>query len=732
MKIKIYHLLLFIFTINISAIKADEGMWLPLLLKQLNESDMQSRGLKLSAEDLYSINRSSLKDAIVHFGGGCTGELISPEGLMLTNHHCGYSQIQSHSSVKNDYLTNGFWAKSRAEELANPGLTATFIISMEDVTQKVLKGVLTNMSESLRDSLIAQNSRSIEKEAVLGTHFEAKIKPFYNGNEFYMYITETFRDVRLVGAPPSSIGKFGGDTDNWMWPRHTGDFSVFRIYANKENKPADYSTENVPFIPRHFFPVSLKGVEQGDFTMVYGFPGRTNQYLTSYAVDNIMHVSNPAKIKIRTTRLDIWDKEMKKSDEVRIQYAAKYASVSNYHKKWIGENRGLKKLNAIEAKRNFETKFTDRLAENPDHATKYGSLLKDFKVLYDQLDKIQKPYDYFGEAVMAVEIIKLANTFMAIAESANNPAKTKDEYLQQLENLRAIGKGHFKNYNAVTDQKIFTALLEMYQKDVNASNHPEIFKTIDKKFKGDFNKYAQFVFDGSVMSSAEKINKFIDAQEASVKKNGTFTKEMAKTISRDPAYELMISFIKNYRLVILPEITRINNELNRLNRTYMQALREVIPEKKYYPDANSTLRVAYGKVDGYEPADGVEYIYYSTLSGIMEKENPEIDEFIVSDKLKELYKNKDFGQYADKNGELRVAFIASNHTTGGNSGSPVIDGNGYLIGTNFDRNWEGTMSDIMYDPERVRNISVDIRYTLFVIDKFAGAGYLLNEMKIIK
>ncbi|MDQ3191478.1 MAG: S46 family peptidase [Bacteroidota bacterium] len=732
MKTKIYFLLLFAFLYKINGVRADEGMWLPLLLKQLNESDMQSRGLKLSAEDLYSVNKSSLKDAIVHFGGGCTGEVISGEGLMLTNHHCGYGQIQSHSSVKNDYLTDGFWAKSRDEELVNPGLTATFIIRMEDVTQSVLQGVLANMSETLRDSIIAHNSKNIEREAIKGTHYEAKIKPFYNGNEFYMYITETFRDVRLVGAPPSSIGKFGGDTDNWMWPRHTGDFAVFRIYANKENKPADYSTENVPFIPRHFFPVSLKGVEKGDFTMVYGFPGRTNQYLTSYAVENIMNVSNPAKIKIRTTRLDIWDKEMKKSDEVRIQYAAKYASVSNYHKKWIGENRGLKKLNAIETKKNFEEKFTDRLAENPDFGTKYGTLLSDYKNLYQQLDKVQKPYDYFVEAVMAVEIIKLANIFIPIAESGTNTALTKEELEKLLEKLEASAKGHFKNYNATADKKVFAALLSMYQQDVDKSSHPEIFKTIEKKHKGDFNKYADFVFENSIMASPEKLYAFLDEQQAAVKKDGNYTKKASKTIATDPAFELMMSFLNNYRTVIHPEIARINDEVNRLNRTYMQALREVIPEKKYYPDANSTLRVTYGKVDGYEPIDGVEYIHYTTLSGIMEKENPEIDEFVVPAKLKELYKNKDFGQYADKNGELRIAFIASNHTTGGNSGSPVIDGNGYLIGTNFDRNWEGTMSDIMYDPERVRNISVDIRYTLFVIDKFAGAGYLLDEMKIIK
>jgi hypothetical protein len=732
MNLRIFRLVVLLALAFAKPVLADEGMWLPMLLKQMNEADMQKNGLRLSAEDLYSINRSSLKDAIVHFGGGCTGEVISPEGLMLTNHHCGYGQIQSHSSVEKDYLTKGFWAMSRSEELPNAGLTATFIIRMEDVTARVLEGVTDNLTEAERDTIIGRNIKAIEKEAVKGTHYDAKVRAFYHGNEFYMFVSETFRDVRLVGAPPSSIGKFGGDTDNWMWPRHTGDFAVFRIYANKENKPADYSTDNVPYIPRHFFPISLKGIEEDEFTMVYGFPGRTNQYLTSYAVEQIMKVSNPAKIKIRTTRLNIWDADMKKSDAVRIQYAAKYASVSNAHKKWIGENRGLRKLDAIEKKKAFEKEFTSRIEANTDLKNKYGKLLSEYKDIYKQLDGLQKPFDYFIEAAMAPEALRMANGYMQLHDAAGNPNMPKEERLKMLEKLKNGSKGFFKDFNAETDKKIFAALVKMYRDDVDAAFHPEAFHMIDKKYKGDWAAFANELYGKSIFVSQERLNRFIEAEEKAVKKDGKFSKNLVKNLNADPAFQLMSSFVSLYRSKILPEYTRLNNEVNRLNRTWMAAQREIMHEKKYYPDANSTLRVTYGKAKGYEPYDGAIYKYYTTLDGIMEKEDPAIDDYEVPERLKELHKKKDYGQYADKDGNLRIAFCASNHTTGGNSGSPVLNGDGHLIGTNFDRNWEGTMSDIMYDPDRVRNITVDVRYTLFVIDKFAGAGYLLNEMKIIK
>jgi hypothetical protein len=733
MKNRILSLLIVIFLSATHLVKADEGMWIPILLKELNESDMKARGLKLSAEDIFKMNKSSMKDAIVHFGGGCTGEMISPQGLMLTNHHCGYGQIQSHSSVEKDYLTNGFWAKNHKEELQNPGLTATFIVRMQDVTSAVMEGVLSDMSEQKRDSIISANIRRIEKETVEGTHYNAIIKPFFYGNEFYLFITETFRDVRLVGAPPSSIGKFGGDTDNWMWPRHTGDFALFRVYANKENRPADYSPDNVPFKPRHYFPISLKGVEEGDFTMVYGFPGRTNQYLSSFAVEQITNISNPARIKLRTEKLKIWDEDMKKSDKVRIQYAAKYASISNYHKKWIGENRGLKKLNAIEAKKEFEKTFASRVQADPEKQKLYAHLLPEFEKLYKQMENHLRSYDYFIESVMGVEILRYASSYLPFADmvsKSNAPAGETEKVLNNLENGIS---GYFKNYNSPTDKKVFASLLKIYREDVEAYAHPELFKTeLDKKFKGDFDRYSEQVFEKSIFASEEKMNKFISGLRASFKKNGKLTSKDVSALYKDPAYRLISGFTEIFRKNTMPEYQRINNEINILSRTYMNAMRQLMPERKYYPDANSTLRVTFGQVEGYEPADGVKYIYYTTLDGIMEKEDPDNEDFVVPEKLKELYKNKDYGPYAHKDGRLRIAFVASNHTTGGNSGSPVIDAEGNLIGTNFDRSWESTMSDIMYDPEMVRNITCDIRYTLFVIDKFAGAKHLIQEMKIVR
>jgi hypothetical protein len=702
-------------------LRADEGMWIPLLLKQLNESDMQAKGLKLSAEDLYSINKSSLKDAIVHFGGGCTGEIISGEGLMLTNHHCGYGQIQNHSSVEKDYLTNGFWAMNKNEELSNPGLTATLIVRIEDVTNMVLKGVRDDMSERVRDSVINVNIKYIEKDAVKGTHYEARIRPFYNGNEYYMFITETFKDVRLVGAPPSSIGKFGGDTDNWMWPRHTGDFSIFRIYADKDNKPADYSKDNVPYKPKHFFPISLKGVKENDFTMVYGFPGRTNEYLPSYAVDLIVNISNPAKIKVRDERLAIWDAEMKKNDTIRIQYAAKYASVANAWKKWIGESKGVKRFNGVQKKEEQEKEFTKRIQANQEWNIKYAGLLDKFKVSYNELAYYTSPNDYFIEAIMAIESFSLARGAMPLIDLSTKQPLNNEEIKKQTEKMLSGSEGFFKNYNSNTDKKIFAAMLELYIRNVDKAFYPSIISDLQKKYKLDFNKIADEVYAKSIFTDKKRYTDFMTSYDA----------KKIKKISSDPVYVIFESFWKLYINQIAPNVQRINTELALLQRTYMKALREVMPEKRYYPDANSTLRVAYGKVEGYEPMDAVKYNYYTSLDGIIEKEDPKNDEFIVPEKLKTLFKNKDYGQYG-VNGTLPVAFVASNHTTGGNSGSPVLDAEGNLIGTNFDRVWEGTMSDIMFDPDRCRNISVDVRYTLFIVDKFAGAGYLLNEMRLIK
>lgn len=717
-KTGILFLALSFFTLNI--LKADEGMWLPMLLKSLNEADMQSKGLKLSAEDIYSINKSSLKDAVVQFGGGCTAEIISDKGLLLTNHHCGYGQIQAHSTVENDLLTNGFWAMKQSEELPNPGLTATFIVRMEDVTAKVLANVTDAMTDADREKKVIEAIAAITKEVTSTSRYGAFIRPFYYGNEYYMFVTETFRDIRLVGAPPSSIGKFGGDTDNWMWPRHTGDFSMFRIYANKNNEPADYSTDNVPYKPKYVIPVSLKGAEENDFTMVYGFPGRTTEYLSSYAVNMIMNESDPAKVKIRETRLRILDEDMKASDKVRIQYSAKYASLANYWKKWAGEINGLKKLDAINKKKTFEQEFLQKVNTDASAKSKYGNLFSDFEKMYSQYSVLNKQRDYYVEALLGIEAVNYALTFNETIEALNGGKKAAD-LQKNIDKLKADLPAFYKDYNASTDEKICAAMLKMVSENLDKSQQAAIFAEIEKKYKGDFKKYAASVFSKTMFSSQEKMTAALNDPDKSYKK-----------IMKDPVYLLMKSSFDKFYKDVRPQYNDLDAKITTLNRTYMKAMRELVTTKKYYPDANSTLRVAYGKVKGYYPKDGVFYNYYTTLNGLMDKENPLVDEFIVSPRLKELYQKKDYGQYADKNGELRVAFCASNHTTGGNSGSPVFNGEGQLIGTNFDRNWEGTMSDIMYNPDQVRNIVLDVRYTLFVIDKFAGAGYLLDEMKIVR
>jgi len=717
-KIIILFLTVNLFTLQLS--RADEGMWLPVLLKSLNESDMQSKGLKLSAEDIYSINKSSLKDAVVQFGGGCTGEIISDKGLLLTNHHCGYGQIQAHSTVENDLLTNGFWAMNQSQELPNPGLTVTFIVRMEDVTAKVLANVKSGMNDADREKAVNEAIAAITKEVTSASRYGAFIRPFYYGNEYYMFVTETFRDIRLVGAPPSSIGKFGGDTDNWMWPRHTGDFSMFRIYANKNNEPADYSADNVPYKPKYVIPVSLKGAEENDFTMVYGFPGRTTEYLSSYAVDMIMNESDPAKVKIRETRLKILDEDMKASDKVRIQYSAKYAGLANYWKKWAGEINGLKKLDAINKKKAFEQELMEKINAGDASKAEYGNLFSDFEKAYAQYRVLNKQRDYYVEGLLGIEAVNYALTFNETIELLSSGKKAAD-LQKNIDKLKADLPAFFKDYNAATDEKICAAMLKIVSENLDKSQQADLFEEISKKYKGDFGKYAKAVYSKTIFTSQDAMSAALNDMDKGYKK-----------LMKDPVYKLMRSGFNKFYKDVRPQYNDMDAKIMTLNRTYMKAMRELVTSKKYYPDANSTLRVAYGKVKGYYPKDGVFYNYYTTLNGLMEKENPLVDEFMVSPRLKELYEKKDYGQYADKNGELRVAFCASNHTTGGNSGSPVFNGEGQLIGTNFDRNWEGTMSDIMYNPDQVRNIVLDVRYTLFVIDKYAGAGYLLNEMKLVK
>ena len=666
--------ILIIALVGTTQIRADEGMWLPSeILKKIK--DIQSQGFKLSAEDIYSVNQSSLKDAVVRFGRGCTGELISSEGLLITNHHCGFGQIQSHSSVEHDYLKDGFWAMSRAEELPNPGLTVSFLEYMIDVTDDVLKGYKPKMSEEKRIEIVAKNSRKIEEKAVKGKKgLEAHVKPIYYGNQYFLFVYKVYSDVRLVGAPPSSIGKFGGDTDNWMWPRHTGDFSMFRVYADENNEPAEYSENNVPYRPKKFFKINAKGISEGDFTMVYGFPGTTREYLFSDAVKYTALVSNPHKIALRTLRLDIQKHEMDKNQAVRIQYASKNASVANAWKKWQGEAKGILKMKAIENKQAFEAKF-DQWAEGKPE---YENLVERFKELYESIEELSLVQDYQLEALNAVEIISFAGKG------------------QQNADL------FYKDYYMPIDKASFIALYKAYDKNIADHYQSPYFKEQLQKF-GTIEAWADALF-------AEKPNL-----------------EMAAEIYKETnAY-----FMDN----IAPTLSAVNKEITLLYRAYMKGQMEYHEVhqtgKVFYPDANSTLRVTYGKVKGYSPADAVYYTPISSLDGIIAKDNPDIYDYDIPQRLRDLHAEKDYGQW-EVNGSVPVAFIATNHTSGGNSGSPVLDAEGNLIGVNFDRVWEGTMSDVVYDPEICRNISLDIRYALFVIDKLAGASHLLKEMEVLK
>lgn len=696
---------------------AKEGMWIPTLLEKYNIEEMQQMGFKLTAQDIYDVNNASMKDAVVIFGGGCTGELISDEGLLITNYHCGYRQIQTHSSVENDILTNGFWAMNKGEELPNQGLTVRFLEYMKDVTSDVLKNT-EELSEEEKSEVIRKNSKRIETEASENAKYRTQVKPLFYGNQYFLYVYKTYTDVRLVGAPPSAIGKFGGDTDNWMWPRHTGDFSVFRIYADKNNEPAEYSPDNVPFKPKKFFPISMKGIHPGDFTMVFGNPGSTQQYIPHQEVNIIMNQRDPDRIKIRDTKLQIIGAAMEKDPKVRIQYSAKYQGISNSWKKWQGEIKGLQRLDAVDKKLEFEQEFKKWAERNAKWEKTYQPVFKEFDILYRQYSELVKAADYYSEIVSrGPEIFNLATRGNSILNNLESNQTERVERLKKdmLEYLDTF----FKDFNQPTDEKLFVELLPILNENLDVEFLPSDFQEVMKKYNQ--KKLLKNVYRKSVFSDRSKLQSLLE--------NGN-DRQLLK-LRKDPLIVLVKSLNFYYDVKIKPIVDTLRENIDRNMKIYMAGIMEMQSGQPLYPDANLTLRITYGKVEGYEPMDGIKYEYYTTLSGIIEKDNPEIYDYDVPDKLKDLYKNKDFGNY-EVNGDVPVCFTASNHTSGGNSGSPVINANGELIGLNFDRCWEGTMSDIMYDPKMCRNITLDIRYALFIIDKFAGAGYLLDEMKILK
>ena len=686
------------------------GMWIPSMLKGMNESEMKSLGMKMSAQDIYDVNQSSLKDAIIHFNGGCTSEIISPKGLLLTNHHCGYGEIQKHSSVENDYLQDGFWAKDLASELPNPGMVATLIVSIHDVTTAVLEGVMQLPSEAEKQKRIQENIARVQATFPKEKWQDNRIRVFYEGNQYILFVTETFKDVRLVGAPPSSIGKFGSDTDNWVWPRHTGDFAMFRIYAGKDNKPAEYSKDNVPYTPKHFLPISLDGVAEGDFTMVFGFPGRTQEYLPAVAVEQIVNSLNPAKIAIRDAALKVQDGFMRKDQAIKIQYASKYASVANYWKKWIGESQGLKKSNAVQIKKDFEKEFQNRVTKSGKSA-EYGSLLANFEKNYQEIDQYALARDYFVETVLRnTELLSVGFRLYQLEQVYK--ARGEQAFTDRKNNTITSLEGFYKDFNAKVDEKVFEQLMALYTK--NSPLLPADIKALDIK------KTTALVYGKSKLTSYKGAQELLKGDAKTVFKN----------LNKDAGYQLVKKLADNFYNTISPKYDEINLEIAALQRTYMKAQLELFPDGRYFPDANSTLRVTYGQVKGYSPSDAVYYEPVTHLEGVLEKYVPGDYEFDVPAKLIELINNKDYGQYAE-NGKMPVCFIATNHTTGGNSGSPAIDANGNLIGLNFDRVWEGTMSDIYYDPAICRNIMVDIRYVLFIVDKFANAKHLIDEMKLV-
>ncbi len=707
---------------------ANEGMWLPMLLGR-NYEDMKAHGLQLTPEQIYDINNGSLKDAIVSFGGFCTGEIISDQGLILTNHHCGYGQIQSHSSTEHDYLTDGFWAYEKSQELPNEGLFVRFLVRMEDVTNRVLNELNDDMSETERSQAIAKIGKTIADEATEGNHYDANVRSFFHGNEFYLFVYETFNDIRLVGAPPSSIGKYGGDTDNWMWPRHTGDFSLFRVYADKDGMPADYAEDNVPLKPKHSLPVNITGVKDGDFTMVMGYPGSTDRYLSSYGVKQAIEKYGPAVVRVRDLKLKVMKKYMNADPATRIQYASKYARVSNYWKYYIGQTEQLQSNKVYEKKKAIEEEFQKWVNADPARKAKYGETLQMFDEAYSSTDASVTAKVYAREAgitgpEIALQGLRFGRTMtayfkaMEAAEEAEGEAKEAEEAKAKaiLGSVKASMEEFFKDYNPALDQEMTAKVLALYHQDISADQQPEILKEIADDYKGDFDKYAKKLFKKSVLSSKEEMMEYLEDPKD-------------KVVEKDMGIALGEGLYQAY--LQSNQDGGSGDKLEKAYRLFTAGLREMNPDRNYYPDANSTMRLTYGTVGSYDARDAVHYKHYTTAEGILQKKDNDDPEFVVPTKLEELIEAKDFGRYANAEGELPVCFIHNTDITGGNSGSPVINARGELIGTAFDGNWEAMSGDINFESEIQRTISVDVRYTLFIIEKYAGADNLIKEMNIV-
>ena len=714
---KITILLLVLFMGFQPKLKADEGMWLPFMIDHLLQEKMHEMGLKLTPEQIFSINESSLKDAIVSFGGGCTGEIISDQGLLLTNHHCGYGRIQAHSSPENDILTDGFWAMTRDEELPNPGLSVNFLVNVADVTDKVWAELNDDMTRQQRDVAIRRVSSRLVSEAIEGTHFNANVRAMYAGNEFYLFVYERFTDVRMVGAPPSSIGKFGGDTDNWMWPRHTGDFALFRVYTAPDGTPADYSQENIPLQPRHHLPVSIRGVQEGDFAMVLGFPGSTDRYLTSMGINFKLENEFPIRIDIRRKKLDIIEGAMAESDEIRIKYASKQSGISNYWKNFIGMSNALERLNVAETKKELEDEFSAWVEADDSRAGEYGDVMNMFANAYEGYRSFHSHNFIFFEAILTgPEVVRTALGYRTLERLMREKAG-QEEIQNEIARLQASVKRLYRNFDQGVDQNLWDAMMEIYNREVPSQLKPGIFDEVERRFRGDFNRFASEVYSKSIFANAENLENFL-------------AKPSLRKLQKDWVFRISVAMFENYS-GIQEQMAQYDDMLANANRYFIRGLREMDPEGLFYPDANSTMRFTYGSVGGYHPADAVYYDFVTTTNGVIEKEDPDHHEFVVPEKLVQLIKDRDFGEYG--NGEnMIVNFIANNDITGGNSGSPVLDGEGNLIGLAFDGNWEAMSGDILFEHETQRCINVDARYILFIIDKFAGAHHLIDEMTIVR